>query len=85
MKKVLIAYTTNAGSTEKVAQVIGEELGRGGAQIQVSRLEQATGLEAYDAIVVGAPMILGWHGAAVKFIHKHDFCTLKTDSHNVQA
>ena len=71
MKKVLIAYTTNAGSTEKVAQAIGEELGRDGAQIQVSRLEQVTGLETYDAIVVGAPMILGWHGAAVKFIKKH--------------
>jgi flavodoxin len=28
VKRVLAAYTTNAGSTEKVAQVIGEELGR---------------------------------------------------------
>jgi menaquinone-dependent protoporphyrinogen oxidase len=71
MKSVLIAYATNAGSTTKVAQVIGEELGRDSAQVQVCRLEEVTSVEQYDAVVVGAPMIMGWHGAAVKFIQKH--------------
>jgi menaquinone-dependent protoporphyrinogen IX oxidase len=70
-KRILVAYTTNAGSTEKVAQVIGEELGRDGAQVQVCRLEQVTSVEPYDAVVVGAPMMMGWHGAAVKFIKRH--------------
>ncbi len=71
MKSVLIAYATNAGSTAKVAQVIGEELGRDGAQVQVCRLEEVTGVESYDAVVVGAPMIMGWHGAATRFIKKY--------------
>lgn len=71
MKRVLAAYTTNAGSTEKVAQVIGEELGRNGAQVQVCRLEQVTSVEPYDAVVVGAPMIMGWHSTAVRFIRRH--------------
>ena len=71
MKRVLVAYATNAGSTAKVAQVIGEELGKDGAQVQVCRLEEVTSVELYDAVVVGAPMIMGWHGAAVKFIKKH--------------
>ena len=71
MKSVLIAYATNAGSTAKVAQVIGEELGRDGAQVQVCQLEEVTGVELYDAVVVGAPMIMGWHGAALKFIKKY--------------
>ena len=71
MKRVLVAYATNAGSTAKVAQVIGEELGRDGAQVQVCRLEEVTGVESYDAVVVGAPMIMGWHGAAIKFIKKY--------------
>jgi menaquinone-dependent protoporphyrinogen IX oxidase len=71
MKKILVAFATNAGSTEKVAQVIGEELGRTGAQAQVLRLEEVTSLDGYDAVVVGAPMIMGWHGAAVKFIKQH--------------
>ena len=71
MTNVLVAYATNAGSTAKVAEVIGEELGRTGAQAQVRQLEQVTGLDGYDAVVVGAPMIMGWHGAAVKFIRQH--------------
>jgi menaquinone-dependent protoporphyrinogen IX oxidase len=71
MKSVLIAYATNAGSTAKVAQVIGEELGRDSGQVQVCRLEEVTSVEPYNAVVIGAPMIMGWHGAAVKFVKKH--------------
>jgi len=71
MKSVLIAYATNAGSTTKVAQVIGEELGKDSAQVQVRRLDEVTSVEPYDAVVVGAPMIMGWHGAAVKFVKKY--------------
>jgi len=71
MKSVLIAYATNAGSTAQVAQVIGEELGKNGAQVQVRRLTEVTSVEPYDAVVVGAPMIMGWHGAAVRFVKKH--------------
>jgi len=71
MKNVLIAYATNAGSTTKVAQVIGEELGKDSAQVQVCRLDEVTNMEQYDAVVVGAPMIMGWHGDAVKFVKKH--------------
>jgi menaquinone-dependent protoporphyrinogen IX oxidase len=71
MKKVLVAYTTNSGSTEEVARAIGEELGKDGDQVEVRRLEEVTTLETYHAVVVGAPMILGWHRAAQKFVKKH--------------
>jgi menaquinone-dependent protoporphyrinogen oxidase len=71
MKKILVVYTTNSGSTEEVAQAIGEEIRRGGAQVDVFRLEDVTGLEAYDGVVVGGPMILGWHRAALKFVRQH--------------
>jgi menaquinone-dependent protoporphyrinogen oxidase len=70
-KKVLVAYTTNAGTTADVAQAIGEELGKAGAQVDVRRLEEVTSLESYTAVVVGGPMIMGWHSAAVKFVKKH--------------
>ncbi len=71
MKKVLIAYTTNSGSTEEVARAIGEELSWGGLQVDVRRVEEVSGVEPYEAVVVGGPMILGWHRAAVNFLKKH--------------
>jgi menaquinone-dependent protoporphyrinogen oxidase len=70
-KKVLIAYTTNAGTTADVAQAIGKELGRDGTQVDVCRLEEVTGIAPYTAVVVGAPMIIGWHKAAVKFVRNY--------------
>ncbi len=70
-KKILVAYTTNAGSTTKVAQAVGEELGKNGAEVEVRRLEEVTSLEPYAAVVVGAPMIMGWHNAATKFVKTH--------------
>jgi len=71
MKKILIAYTTNSGSTEEVAQAIAEELGKAGMQPEVWRLEQVANLETYDGVILGAPMILGWHRAAFNFIKRH--------------
>lgn len=70
-KSVLVAYTTNSGSTEEIAQAIADELGKSGMQPEILRLEQVADLAAYDAVIVGAPMILGWHRAALKFLKQH--------------
>ena len=70
-KSVLVAYTTNSGSTEEVAQAVGAELEKMGAAVEVRRLEDVAGVEAYDAVIIGAPMILGWHRAARRFVKKH--------------
>jgi menaquinone-dependent protoporphyrinogen IX oxidase len=71
MEKILVAYTTNAGSTAEAAQAVSEELGREGAQVEVRRLEEVKDLTPYTAVVVGAPMIVGWHRAALSFVKKH--------------
>jgi menaquinone-dependent protoporphyrinogen oxidase len=71
MGKILVAYTTNAGSTSKVADTIGKELGQSGLQVDVRRLEEVASLEGYSGVVVGAPMIVGWHRAAVKFVKQN--------------
>src|SRR5689334_21768042 len=68
---VLITYTTNSGSAAEVAQAIAEELGKDGSQVVVRGLEEVTSVEPYSAVVIGAPMILGWHRAAVNFVKKH--------------
>ena len=68
MKKFLVTYATMAGSTAEVAQVVGEEIARSGAQVDVLPLTKVKGLEAYDGVVVGGPMIMGWHRAALRFL-----------------
>ena len=69
--KILIAYTTNSGTTADVAQIIGDELRKEGTQVDVLRLEEMDDIAAYTAVVVGGPMIVGWHKAALKFLKKH--------------
>ncbi|MEW5870050.1 MAG: flavodoxin domain-containing protein [Chloroflexota bacterium] len=71
MNKILIAYTTMTGSTAEVAQVIAEEIAKHGAQADVLPLNQVESLEPYAGVVVGAPMIMGWHRSALRFLKKH--------------
>lgn len=70
-KRVLVAYATNSGSTEEIASAIGRELGKFDAQVDVRRIDDGLSIDNYDAVVVGAPMILGWHRSARGFLRKH--------------
>ena len=69
--KVLVAYATSSGSTAEVAEAIGKTLGQEGAQVDVRPIKEVGDLSAYNAVLVGGPMILGWHREAVKFVKKH--------------
>lgn len=71
MSKILVAYATMAGSTAEVAQVVGEEIAKAGLQVDVLELDEVKDLESYDGVVVGGPMIMGWHRGATKFLKKH--------------
>lgn len=71
MKPILVAYATNAGTTEEVARVIAEELTNSGLPAEVRRIADVTSLAPYSAAVIGAPMILGWHRGAVGFVKCH--------------
>ena len=71
MKRILVTYATMAGSTIEVAQAVGEEIAKSGLQVDVLPLGEVKGLEAYDGVVVGGPMIRGWHHAALGFLKKH--------------
>jgi menaquinone-dependent protoporphyrinogen oxidase len=68
--RILVAYASNAGSTGDVAKAIGEELALAGAQVDVRPIKELSGadLSGYDAVIAGAPMILGWHRDAEKFL-----------------
>jgi menaquinone-dependent protoporphyrinogen oxidase len=71
MKKILVGYATFAGSTADIAQAIGEEIAKSGLQVDVLPLGDVKGLEGYDGVVVGGPMIVGWHRTALGFLKKH--------------
>lgn len=71
MSKILVAYATNTGTTADVACTIGEEIQKGGAEVDVLELGQVDGLDSYDAVVLGAPMIMGWHRSAISFLKKN--------------
>ena len=69
--KTLIAYATMAGSTAEVARAVGEAVAGDGMQVEVLPLEKVTELAGYDAVILGAPMIMGWHRSALRFLRQH--------------
>jgi menaquinone-dependent protoporphyrinogen oxidase len=71
MKRILVTYTSVAGSTVDVARAVGEEIAKSGLQVDVLPLGEVKRLEAYDGVVLGGPMIVGWHRVALGFLKKH--------------
>lgn len=70
MSKILVAYATNAGSTAEVAAAVAETLTQAGHTAAALPMDQVNDLNAYDAVVVGAPMIFGWQAAARRFVRR---------------
>lgn len=75
MNKILVTYATLSGSTAQVAQAIGDELAHQGHEVDVLPLAKVTHLDPYSAVVLGAPMIMGWHLSALGFLarRRRDF------------
>lgn len=71
MNKILVTYATMAGSTAEVARAVGEEIEKSGLSVDVLPLEEVKDLQGYQGVVVGGPMIMGWHRAAQRFLKKH--------------
>lgn len=71
MKRILVAYATMAGSTAEVAQTVGEEIRKTGLQVDVLPLTEIKDIRSYDGVVIGGPMIMGWHRAALRFLKQH--------------
>ncbi len=71
MNKILVAFATMAGSTMEIAETVSEEIAKSGAQVDVLPISEIENLEAYEGVVVGGPMIMGWHREALRFLKKH--------------
>jgi menaquinone-dependent protoporphyrinogen IX oxidase len=50
---------------------VGEEIARSGCPVDVLPLAEVKDLGAYAGVVVGGPMIMGWHRAALGFLRRH--------------
>lgn len=71
MTKILVTYATMAGSTAEVARVVAEEMAAAGFEVDVFPLSEVKGVTEYDGVVIGGPMILGWHRGARRFLKQH--------------
>jgi menaquinone-dependent protoporphyrinogen oxidase len=71
MNKILLSYATMAGSTAEVAKAVGEEIAKNGLLVEILPLGEVTDLEDYYGVVIGGPMILGWHRDALRFLRKN--------------
>jgi len=71
MSNILVAYSTNSGSTAEVAEAVAAELTQAGHTVEVSLMKDVNTVSGYDGVVMGAPMIFGWHDKARQFAKKH--------------
>jgi menaquinone-dependent protoporphyrinogen oxidase len=71
MKRILVTYATLSGTTVEVAEAVAEELAKLEVHVDIRPIADVTELEEYDGVVVGAPMILGWHRAARRFLRRN--------------
>jgi menaquinone-dependent protoporphyrinogen oxidase len=71
MKRILVAYATYAGSTVDVARAVAEEIAKSDVQVDLLPLSEAKNLAVYDGVVLGGPMIMGWHRAALRFLREN--------------
>lgn len=71
MKRILVTYATMAGSTAEVANVVAEEIANSGAKVDVRPVTGVHSLDGYDGVVLGGPMIMGWHRSALRFLNRH--------------
>ncbi len=69
--RMLLVYATRHGSTKETAEGVANELRAAGAEVELCEASSAPAPDGYDAVVVGAPMIRGWHKEARRYVGKH--------------
>jgi menaquinone-dependent protoporphyrinogen oxidase len=72
MEKILVAFATKYGSTQKIAEVIGEELRQAELQADVVAVDRVRDLTSYKAVILGSAVYIGkWRKEAVEFLKKN--------------
>ncbi|HTP00919.1 MAG TPA: flavodoxin domain-containing protein [Anaerolineales bacterium] len=71
MTKILVTYATLSGTTAEVAEAIGNEISKAGPSVEIVPLSAVKDIDSYDGVVLGGPMVAGWHRSALGFARKH--------------
>ena len=71
MSKILVAYTTNCGTTRDVAEAVAEEIIKVGYEAEIKPLMEVEHTDEYAGVILGAPMIIGWHKNALQYLRQH--------------
>ena len=70
--KILIAYSSAAGSTAEVAQVIGKEISNQNGLVEVLRTKDVRDLSPYQAVIVGTGIRAGHvYRDTLVFLERH--------------
>jgi menaquinone-dependent protoporphyrinogen IX oxidase len=69
--RILLVYATRHDSTREVADAVAEELRAAGHKVDQRPATEAPAPTGYDAVVVGGPMIMGWHRQAMRYVKMH--------------
>lgn len=71
-RKILVAYASKYGSTGGVADAIGQTLCGKGATVDVRLMKNVHNLDAYQGVVLGAPVYMGkWLPEATDFVKQN--------------
>ena len=69
---VLVVHASRHGATQGIAARIAGRLVDGGATVDVRRVDEVERLDAYDAVVFGAPVYdQSWPSEADRFVEEH--------------
>lgn len=57
--KILVAFASKCGSTGQIAEAIGKVMCEAGAEVDVKPIKQVSGIEGYQAVVIGTAIRIG--------------------------
>jgi menaquinone-dependent protoporphyrinogen oxidase len=72
-RNILVTYASKYGSTEEIAEKIGEVLRQAGLQVDVLPVDDIRDLNPYKAVILGSAVYIGkWQIEAVKFLRANE-------------
>jgi menaquinone-dependent protoporphyrinogen IX oxidase len=69
--RILVTYVSKSSSTVEIAETIGQTLKQNNCQVDIQPTRNVKDVKGYDAVLVGGPIIKGWHQGAMNFVEHH--------------